>query len=380
MKTHAGQAVARLSLQPTAGARHISLGIKAAANELPDGEYDLFAGAAPAVSALANSKTEAAPDLPIKDVNTICRWASQIERIASQFNDERVLLCHQAAILLHRIAFVPATPAAPIDVAESVGEPVLLLNQTLTVESCERLTEFTTQVRAHVAAQVAKASLPTYAVNGEVLSALEYIDHLHSQSAAAPATPNLNRAELIERIVLSVAEIPDRDSPEDQPEMMLVKASELRGIIASAFEVEDEAAPQATQPEAAPKPNADCSGDPSCCPDNEGYGCACSPAVVAQDADARNAALEEAARCMVERAGQHFTVGHMAEQDECIRCADSIRSLKTQAQPAPSELTRLEGLLFRIDRVLANADECRSDREIIVAISILIASFLKEAS
>ena len=26
------------------------------------------------------------------------------------------------------------------------------------------------------------------------------------------------------------------------------------------------------------KPNADCSGDPTCCPDNEGYGCACSQA------------------------------------------------------------------------------------------------------
>lgn len=24
-------------------------------------------------------------------------------------------------------------------------------------------------------------------------------------------------------------------------------------------------------------PNADCSGDPTCCPDNEGYGCACDP-------------------------------------------------------------------------------------------------------
>jgi hypothetical protein len=36
------QPVAHLSLHATAGARHIALGIKAAANELPDGEYDLF--------------------------------------------------------------------------------------------------------------------------------------------------------------------------------------------------------------------------------------------------------------------------------------------------------------------------------------------------
>jgi hypothetical protein len=37
------QPVAHLSLHATAGARHTALGIKAAANELPDGEYDLYA-------------------------------------------------------------------------------------------------------------------------------------------------------------------------------------------------------------------------------------------------------------------------------------------------------------------------------------------------
>lgn len=30
-------------------------------------------------------------------------------------------------------------------------------------------------------------------------------------------------------------------------------------------------------PESDSKPNTDCSGDPTSCPDNEGYGCACDP-------------------------------------------------------------------------------------------------------
>jgi hypothetical protein len=50
----------------------------------------------------------------------------------------------------------------------------------------------------------------------------------------------LSRADFIERIVLSVAEIPDRDSPEDQPEMMLVTDSELRNIVKSALADADE--------------------------------------------------------------------------------------------------------------------------------------------
>lgn len=37
--------------------------------------------------------------------------------------------------------------------------------------------------------------------------------------------------ELADRVVLDVAEIPDRTSPDDQPEIMLVKDSELRSII-----------------------------------------------------------------------------------------------------------------------------------------------------
>lgn len=47
-------------------------------------------------------------DQLIKDTTTLNRWAEQVGRLASTFSDERALLCQQAAVLLHRIAFVPA--------------------------------------------------------------------------------------------------------------------------------------------------------------------------------------------------------------------------------------------------------------------------------
>jgi len=83
---------------------------------------------------------------------------------------------------------------------------------------------------------------------------LAYDADKHSGYAApapiADEVAGARRAEFSNRVVLSVAEIPDRDSPEDKPEMMLVTAKELRGIIASAFEVEDEhpPAPKASAP------------------------------------------------------------------------------------------------------------------------------------
>lgn len=48
------------------------------------------------------------------DTKTLRRWAEQVERIASTFNDERSLLCQQASVLLYRIAYEPATKAAPV--------------------------------------------------------------------------------------------------------------------------------------------------------------------------------------------------------------------------------------------------------------------------
>lgn len=49
----------------------------------------------------------------------------------------------------------------------------------------------------------------------------------------AEATPSATLApkELSRRIALRVAEIPDRTSPDDQPEMMLVTPNELRNIV-----------------------------------------------------------------------------------------------------------------------------------------------------
>lgn len=41
---------------------------------------------------------------------------------------------------------------------------------------------------------------------------------------------------LIERIVRDVAELPDRDSPDDCPEMMLVTGAELARIIGDALD------------------------------------------------------------------------------------------------------------------------------------------------
>jgi hypothetical protein len=64
---------------------------------------------------------------------------------------------------------------------------------------------------------------------------------------AAPAQPveqwSRNK-DWVAGILLSVAEIPDRDSPTDQPEMMLVTATELENIIESQNEIFDDAGPQ----------------------------------------------------------------------------------------------------------------------------------------
>jgi hypothetical protein len=39
---------------------------------------------------------------------------------------------------------------------------------------------------------------------------------------------------IAERVVRDVAELPDRTSPDDQPDMMLVTAEELKGIVINA--------------------------------------------------------------------------------------------------------------------------------------------------
>lgn len=52
-----------------------------------------------------------------------------------------------------------------------------------------------------------------------------------SQFGHCPATHARDAREISRRIALRVAEIPDRTSPEDQPEMMLVTPNELRRIV-----------------------------------------------------------------------------------------------------------------------------------------------------
>jgi hypothetical protein len=68
-----------------------------------------------------------------------------------------------------------------------------------------------------------------------------------AEGQVSAAAPTFDRAEFIRRAVLAVAEIPDRDSPEDQPEMMLVTGDELRGILASGFELASEGQAQTSE-------------------------------------------------------------------------------------------------------------------------------------
>jgi hypothetical protein len=87
----------------------------------------------------------------------------------------------------------------------------------------------------------------------------EYFDRWPDRPEASAPIGDMQageRAEFIRQIVLAVAEIADRDSPEDQPEMMLVTSEELQGIVEGAFEDYDEeydraALTPSTQPAAA---------------------------------------------------------------------------------------------------------------------------------
>jgi len=70
-------------------------------------------------------------------------------------------------------------------------------------------------------------------------------DALDSQPTELP----FDRKEFIRQVVLAVCEIPDRDSPKDQPEMMLVTDYELASILESCFEYADETSSQPTDGE-----------------------------------------------------------------------------------------------------------------------------------
>jgi hypothetical protein len=55
------------------------------------------------------------------------------------------------------------------------------------------------------------------------------------QYGSAPVTGHKLTRETITKIVRDVAELPDRTSPDDQPDMMLVTAEELQIILARHF-------------------------------------------------------------------------------------------------------------------------------------------------
>lgn len=80
------------------------------------------------------------------------------------------------------------------------------------------------------------------------LTARSVLSPLGAGVAAPVVPPAFNRKLFIRNVVTAVCEIPGRDSPDDQPEMMLVSDKELATILEEEFE-EFDAAP--TLPEAA---------------------------------------------------------------------------------------------------------------------------------
>lgn len=70
----------------------------------------------------------------LDDTKTLRRWAEQIDKMAVTFTDDRSLLCQQAAILLHRIAYQPAPvvqPVTPLQAPAQMQEPQPLCNAAL---------------------------------------------------------------------------------------------------------------------------------------------------------------------------------------------------------------------------------------------------------
>jgi hypothetical protein len=80
------------------------------------------------------------------------------------------------------------------------------------------------------------------AANPETVLAL--IAKIRATEGQAQTSAAIDRKEFMRQVVLAVCEIPDRDSPADQPEMMLVTDYELISILESCFENADEDAAQ----------------------------------------------------------------------------------------------------------------------------------------
>ena len=185
----------------------------------------------------------------------LVRFANSIadELAAKQAPQERAILTDVEKLMLARCADelreLGASPlsseiekilgrlsAAPVEQAPQVAQPVAgavdWLGLALELEWQAK------SVESGGAERAMKSGAHGLRLMGAALSA----QTAPQPTPAAPKSNTQSRADFIEQIVLGVAEIPDRFSPEDQPEMMLVTGEELRGIIESAFEFADERA------------------------------------------------------------------------------------------------------------------------------------------
>jgi hypothetical protein len=365
--------------------------------EIAKDQADLLAAH---VSTLANSKTEAAkPYGYVQFIDGV-----QTQNFARDEAELKTIKDVSRSMGYEGSAkYIPvyATPAAPIDVAASVGSVDtpefrnLLMRMAADFCRKERHDDVVAHINAHTAAQVAPKNVEIARLRGlvkfqrEALDIAKEVNAIASEvngPAAAPATPSDATALLVELrgMGLTVAVHNDyRLNGEAHTFWLLTDSTGMsyKGEGKTDHEALTNvamslAAHQASQPEAAP---LDLLTDARKARDR---------LVGEFNAAARNAALEEAARCMVERAGQHFAVGHMAEQDECIRGADSIRALKTtQAQPAPPEQGR-----FNLPYVITGLNRYSLDMGSLVLnlsagqfvryddIAALVAASLKEAT
>lgn len=79
-----------------------------------------------------------------------------------------------------------------------------------------------------------EASAPQWLCDGvtQIVSGWEQEARSDADEAADRAMEN---SQLVDAIVRDVCELPDRSSPEDQPDMMLVSVDELTGILTKYF-------------------------------------------------------------------------------------------------------------------------------------------------
>jgi len=70
----------------------------------------------------------------------------------------------------------------------------------------------------------------------QILRIVAMYDRMISALSQRAPISDAEKSEFIREVVVAVAEIPDRNSPKDQPEMMLVAGHELANIIESVFQ------------------------------------------------------------------------------------------------------------------------------------------------